>query len=244
MAVGQQSRSPVGSFGIEGEPYEWMFTSDGGHHLDRLIEAREFLEGLKETSATFRPTDAFDWWSGRRNCRRILNHYGAWELPERLQENEKPLWVNPHWKWSPKYSDASVVCGCGAVQQTTSQRGVSSGADQPHEDYCTPQSRHYTIIEIWNRRESVIRDSAYHCLDYYVVAKNRLGVSKKTAKRYLDTLNIDYQALKRDGHYRLRATFIELYENHDVAQHKIGEGFGMNSSNVSKHINGKRSYYG
>lgn len=236
------------------EPYAWMFDWDHDHDSKRtgiashnawlFKDVREAYEDLRETANAFRLStllpDDIDY--NPHNVGSMLHYLGSWQMPDRFTQSRAVKWVNHEGRWAEKYSDAAVVCQCGATKHRIENVTCGTGFDEEHADDCTPVQSYRTKMVMWQRRDRILRQSALNHL-YRREVGARLGVGRDTVAQQCQMLGIDYDGLQTHGYRKWRATMLLLEERFNISQADLARVFGLPPTTLREHLYGNLQPY-
>lgn len=244
--------------------YPWMFQSrDPGPRLEWFKEVREAVESLPPTKTTFKPKQMFDEDSPvtveSPATHGMLRFIGCWQAPDRYENGEQrpSMWINPHAKWAPKYSDVAAVCECGDVRfhpETIGEWYAGPGVAVVCECGATQQRPCYggrrfgdgpesLNDRVWANRRRIIETAGVFVHDLHNVAR-RLHIDDETVNQMAKKVGFDgWGPIRNHGHRCRRLTWKRLVEEHGKTRTEVAEAFGVPLSTVSEHLDRKRDYY-
>lgn len=214
----------------EADRHEFLFVEGGVNGVDYpqvALTTREFLDGLPETSATFRRYEIAKQYDVKSNwiLDDILHLLGSWKIPDYydVQESRGVRWVNPHYVHRERYSDVAAQCRCGAVIQQMPQSTPNAQFldGEGHRDDCRVEWRARAIAKLYEQRRTVLRRNA-------LLARparqdlDRLHLADPRKVTYITkALDLDLQSLLTRGYEKRNNTIRDLlaagYSTADIA---------------------------
>jgi len=207
-----------------------------GQWFDVALSAREYVDDLPETRATFYPADIPGVHEWGTTDERLIRLTGAWPVPDTIHDtkNQKEKWVNPNYKYAENYAEAMSECVCGApvlrLKYDTSRNQPEW--QQEHGDECCKVDRMKARVRLLENKQEIIK-RAYKLGQSYHSVQEQLGCrteSNRSAEE-ADQLGIDREKLSLEGRKKLVRTCMVLAREHSTTD--IATVFGLYRSSVS-----------
>jgi len=185
------------------------------HPADVVIELRDYIESLPETTSTFTLRQAL-------KSSSISHHHvddemlyliGSWKTP--LTSQRRTRWVVPNSSSAARHTDVFTHCECGARMtrlHTPSQTTVHD-TECDHTDDCTKPMRFRARAELCERRAEAIRQGLSHGHSGRSMT-NRLSIQDSIGAT-ASALGIDVAAIKQDFKTRRQNTLLHLLTQYD-----------------------------
>lgn len=199
--------------------------------LETMAELREYVDGLRDTAATWAPADATDGWPHRLTDE-MLEALGAWPAPDHLTGNGKKQYVNPSYVHAYKYSDLRFECGCGGVSYGYGTGGqMDTGAIKAHDEDCPEASKRRAKVKLYFHRIAWMKKAAMLWLRQ-PTARKRLGFTHDEAAsrliRPLPETYFDWYGIGKD----LTANTMTILRGWDVDAGLIADAYGTSRQTV------------
>lgn len=234
----------------EDDRHEFMFPQSGKYStearsdaVEAVIALRDYIEGLPETTATFRlkfvrESAGLDmtasWFQPE-----MLWLCGSWRIPEFYPQgdNSGEKWVNPNYIHSSRYTDVAAKCGCGAVVQQLPSSSPSAQfmESDGHDEDCLIEWRARAIADLYEARRRVFRRNALlarsSLQDY-----ERFNLDRPRKVVYAcQSLDLDLRRLKDRGVEKRLNTMVDLLRE-GYATSKVARVYDIDQTTVRSHI--------
>lgn len=134
--------------------HEFLVDTDGclGEAAEHVIDIRNYIESLPETSATFKLKDIPNIYPSRVRVEHI-EFAKSWLIPPRFTEGKSFLCVNPTAKFAHRYTDITADCRCGSTvaRKYNTDTPALDGVTE-HADDCMKFYRQHTRADLSERR--------------------------------------------------------------------------------------------
>lgn len=201
--------------------------------LRRLVELRDQIDGLRETTATFKPVkslsgDAY----GEAAPDNLLAMLGAWPVPDHYKQGDAKVYVNPRYVHAHTYSDLKFECECGLTYgEVENGNGGRAGAPHHHDDSCSELSRRAAKEKLRTARIAWVRRCA-HLRVPMQDAVGRTGVSRHQVTREYKWMPEGWSDWYSEGKRRAANTIVLLNREYDVSAQLIADAYDCSTSLV------------
>jgi len=209
-----------------------------GQWFDVALSAREYVDGLRESRATFYPADipGVEWGT---TDDRLIKLTGAWPVPDEIHDTkrQKEKWVNPNYRHARNYGGAMTECVCGVpmLKLDFGPGQKQPGYHQEHGDECCKIDRMKARVQLLENKREIIRE-AYELGQSWGQVQERLGhktESERSTKEARE-LGLNLQQLHQRGRAKLVRTYMVLARTHSTAD--IAKVFDLHRRSVSQMI--------
>ena len=202
-----------------------------------LLEILDYIDGLKPYNATFKLPDVVGSNRSSLVTDEMMHFIGCWEVPDRFTSNYQNgrKWVNPRYEHAMHYTEAAVVCGCGAIvaRESFSEKQKQPAQVQAHADGCHKIHRHEYRAELLRKRRDMIIEMAGLGLNFQMMA-NRLGYpsSSDTVQKIALSTGLDTIELMKEARRKTARTMLVLSREYDPQD--IGRLYGVTRKSVTE----------
>jgi len=210
-----------------------------GQWFDVALSAREYVDGLRESRATFYPADipGVNEWGTTDD--RLIKLTGAWPVPDGIHDtkDQKEKWVNPNYQYAENYGEAMTECVCGApvLRLHYNDNRYQPEWHQEHGDECCKIDRMKARVQLLENKREIIRE-AYELGQSWGQVQERLGHRSRSDRgtEEAQQLGLDLQQLNQQGRAKLIRTCMVLARKHSTAD--IAELFDLHRGSISSMI--------
>lgn len=243
MSVPVSRVDPVSFPKSDDEWFSWIIPSTRSQNAklhDRvklMADIRKGIEGLRETTTTFKLTDFISNGRARAVPDEMMYYLGSWKRPDTMNSKKNAnLWVNPGYKHAHVYTDCVAKCGCGAVTEKFNSGLRDSGiAGSEHTEDCCTLYRYEHAAQILRNRQEAIKQGLLFNHSLRSMAA-RLGYDHRnfTGGSLNRSYEIDLRELAREGRRREIRTFMVLAR--DYSPQELSGAFGVSPSEIRRRL--------
>jgi len=208
-----------------------------GQWFDVALSAREYVDGLRESRATFYPADIPGVNEWGTTDERLIKLTGAWPVPDAIHDtkNQKEKWVNPNYRHAHNYGEAMTECVCGApiLKLDYNDSRYQPEFHQDHGDECSKIDRMNARVRLLENKREIIRE-AYQLGQSWGMVQERLGHRRESGRSTEEAaqLGLDLQQLSQQGRAKLVRTAMVLGRTHSTAD--IATVFDVHRRTISQ----------
>jgi len=214
------------------KPHTWMFrrhprTMDiGGHKLEVFGAIRKQFKKTNELQGTVKTKNLAErevvHKQGYSIAEDLMGSTGSFRVPYwYTTEEDKSLWINPHYKHMKHYTDARAICDCGEAVHLSKEH-----SDCPEWD----DEAEIRLKQV--KLDILVKLLADYDLPFNLIER-RLSMNKEECENLLGEVGLDFDRLKKAGQNKTTATWILLSERLGVGYDEISDAWGVSEDVIA-----------